>query len=138
MWFMLIVSFCTCFYQLFSSQKDSLFLHSQQPFQNSFVVPWKHNTTKMKVTVWTKSFRKVYRHFSHLLLSRWESYWPWFVTGTELLALGLGVSSWLPVGGSHLLWAETGTVGMGGNFWRHWRPSFSNKAFVILNEDNYL
>lgn len=34
----------------------------------------------------------------------------------------------------HLVWAEMGTAGIGGSFWRQFTPSFSSRALVILEE----
>ena len=34
----------------------------------------------------------------------------------------------------HLFWAEMGTVGIGGRFWRQFTPSLSSRALAILEE----
>lgn len=49
------------------------------------------------------------------------------------LDLVLAVSLWFSEGKEfHLFWAETGTTGIGGSFWRHSGPRESMRALVIL------
>lgn len=55
------------------------------------------------------------------------------------LNLLLAISFWYSGGEkSHLFWAETGTRGIEGSFRRHWGPSESTRALVILERQAVL